>query len=349
MARITYFTLIFFMLKEIKGGDPFEDTLSTRFECYGMEQPGCTTDFIDARPKLAMSHNNMTKATTHIYLFTPNNVETPELFHKCPDAVPPKTLFNPKCRTDILIPGFVSGICNFAVFREIKNEMLKKGCYNMLLIDWMWGNTFDPQDTFYNAKHVAKQVAAVIDILKEKFNLTHKDFSCTGHSYGAHLCGYLGQETHISIINALDANGVLLTQFTPLDDRLDPGDADCVQAIHTNDGQCLPFRINSIFTGSHLQALEYYKASINADECKFIAVKCRNYGYFKKGRCASCGKKGQNCILVGPDFCDCVSPSFLNRKRTRKYYLDTDDHCPYCNNSKVDISGYHCETKYTSV
>ncbi|XP_054707911.1 inactive pancreatic lipase-related protein 1-like isoform X3 [Uloborus diversus] len=341
MARITYFTLIFFMLKEIKGGDPFEDTLSTRFECYGMEQPGCTTDFIDARPKLAMSHNNMTKATTHIYLFTPNNVETPELFHKCPDAVPPKTLFNPKCRTDILIPGFVSGICNFAVFREIKNEMLKKGCYNMLLIDWMWGNTFDPQDTFYNAKHVAKQVAAVIDILK----------------------------------------------FTPLDDRLDPGDADCVQAIHTNDGQCLPFLginytigtvdiyfnggkiqeasiettknaflkgdfvfgINSIFTGSHLQALEYYKASINADECKFIAVKCRNYGYFKKGRCASCGKKGQNCILVGPDFCDCVSPSFLNRKRTRKYYLDTDDHCPYCNNSKVDISGYHCETKYTSV
>ncbi|XP_054706941.1 inactive pancreatic lipase-related protein 1-like [Uloborus diversus] len=105
----------------------------------------------------------------------------------------------------------------------------------------MWGNTFDPQDTFYNAKHVAKQVAAVVDILKENFNLTHKDFSCTGHSYGAHLCGYLGQETHISIINALEANGVLLTQFTSLDDRLDPGDADCVQAIHTNDGQCLPF------------------------------------------------------------------------------------------------------------
>lgn len=42
------------------------------------------------------------------------------------------------------------------------------------------------------------------------------------------------------LILGLDPAGVLFTENDPPEKRLDRGDANCVQVIHTNAGQCLP-------------------------------------------------------------------------------------------------------------
>ncbi|XP_054707908.1 inactive pancreatic lipase-related protein 1-like [Uloborus diversus] len=381
MNILSVFLLMWILIKMTKGNDPFESFL-IRPQCYEMNQPGCSKDFIDAYPKLSMSYNNLTRADTFLYLFTPKNIDQPELLHKCDDVTPPQTNFNPKCKTEIIMPGFLTGVCNVAGYREVKNELLKKGCYNVILVDYMWGDSFDPTEGMLNGRIVARQLAKVIQILKKKYHLSSKDFVCSGISLGAHICGFIGQKTRLGVINGLDPSGSPIQKKTPLNQRLDPSDADCVQVLHTNAGGCFPalgcnfscgtvdiwinggleqkaaqrealvhflkgdfvYATLNLGIGSHLQAMQYYKASINAKDCKFIAISCKSYDDYKNGKCSSCGRKGNQCILVGADACDCLrkKKSTKVRKHRRGYYLSTNETCPYCSNAGLNTTRFHC-------
>ncbi|XP_054707906.1 inactive pancreatic lipase-related protein 1-like isoform X2 [Uloborus diversus] len=362
--------------------DDFFKPFLSRFQCYGTDQTGCSTDFIDAHPKLSLAHNKLTRADTFMYLFTNNDAEKPELLHKCSNVTPPETNFNPKCKTEILIPASFSGACSVAIYREIVSELLKKGCCNVILVDYMWGYSVDLAEEMLNAKIVAKQLAKVVKILKKTYHLKRKDFICTGSSVGAHICGFIGQKTRLGVINGLDPIGSPIHEDTPVDERLDPGDADCVQVIHTSAGGCLPspgcnfscgtidiwfndgleqksakmetvlaliksdyvYATLNLVVGSHIQALQYYKASIRAKDCIFIAVRCKNYDHYKSGMCSSCGRNGNKCILVGADACDCLRKKTVKSKhKLRHFYLSTSDRCPYCSNTGLNTTGFHCK------
>lgn len=104
------------------GDDPLQSLLYS-VNCYKSTQEGCDTDLIDAYPKLSMSFTNNTVADTRFYLFTKNNPDVPELLHKCAGGLPPKTNFNPKCKTEILYPGGASGVCIFAIYRVSTKQL----------------------------------------------------------------------------------------------------------------------------------------------------------------------------------------------------------------------------------
>lgn len=48
----------------------------------------------------------------------------------------------------------------------MKNEWMKKGDRNVILIDWMWGNIFDLKVSKANIQIVADQVAITVKYMK---------------------------------------------------------------------------------------------------------------------------------------------------------------------------------------
>ncbi|XP_054707913.1 pancreatic lipase-related protein 3-like [Uloborus diversus] len=382
-SLVFLFIVIFLKTKILKGEDPFE-AFFIRFQCYGDSQPGCTKDFIDEHPEFSLSNNGITRADTFFYLFTPENPEQPELWHKCAELIPPATKFNPKCRTEIVIPGWLCGACNMAIFREIKDEILKRSeCSNVFVIDYMWGNSLDYTETHENLLILSDQIAYLVRKLKTTYQLTPEDFTCTGHSFGAQTCGLLGHKERMAVINGLDPAGGIVTEITPLDQRLDAGDADCVQVIHSNGGQCFPEFVGCNFTCgtvdiwpnggllqpeelcrqetltaiakqdyfyaflniiacSHLEALQFYKASISAEDAKFVAVRCQNYRQFQRGNCPNCGKNGDKCVEMGPDCCSCLKPNQRRNGGSKNFYLNTNDSCPYIDNSDINAENFQC-------
>ncbi|XP_035232645.1 pancreatic lipase-related protein 2-like isoform X2 [Stegodyphus dumicola] len=91
----------------------------------------------------------------------------------------------------------------------------------------------------------------------------------------------------------------------------------------------------------HIRCLEYYKVSINPEHCQFVGVQCNNYEDFVNGKCKSCGRSGQKCAIMGFDF-EAFSPeqALRRRKKFKKYYVETDDICPYCKTDAVDLDGF---------
>lgn len=89
---------------------------------------------------------------------------------------------------------------------------------------------------------------------------------------------------------------------------------------------------------SHVMSSQYYKVSINPGNCQFVAVKCKNYEEFKSGRCRSCGRHGQNCMIMGYDFDKYYVKN--SSQFPQKYFIDTSMHCPYCDNSKIRLQGF---------
>ena len=97
-------------------------------------------------------------------------------------------------------------------------------------------------------------------------NAKLQDFHIVGHSLGAHIAGYAGEKLismnreagKLGRITALDPAQPLF-QNTPEFVRLDPGDADFVDVIHTDaksilmGGLCNFDHLHILIVGSHLK------------------------------------------------------------------------------------------------
>lgn len=83
---------------------------------------------------------------------------------------------------------------------------------------------------------VTQFIEFVLETYGDKMLLS--DFYLIGHSLGAHLAGVVGKSMKvgkISVIYGLDPAGPLFSINDP-DKRLDKGDAEYVEVIHTDRG-----------------------------------------------------------------------------------------------------------------
>ncbi|XP_054722435.1 pancreatic lipase-related protein 2-like, partial [Uloborus diversus] len=256
--------------------------------------------------------------------------------------------------------------------RETKDELLKRGSYNIILVDWSWGNGPNYTEAAENTKVIGRQLAFVIQKIMNESGVGPENIHIVGHSLGAHVAGFAGQSVrHLRRITALDP-ALSPFQNKSKEERLDSSDAHLVDVIHTNGGteygkvlgdinplghadfypnggtkqeSCRGLIVKSYLSldflyatislvpriCSHMQAVQYYKASINPKSCEFVGVQCPDYESFSSGRCTACHKDFENCAVMGMNHEDYYSKrNITNSKLPRKFYLNTAMRYPYC-------------------
>ncbi|GIY82442.1 pancreatic lipase-related protein 2 [Caerostris extrusa] len=168
------------------------------------------------------------------------NSQEPELLHLCNGTLPKNSNFKAQNRFIVFIPGFMFGVCELDSISEIKNELLKKGDFNVLLVD---GKDEYGMDFVYakeNSKRAANIIIKVLQNIQDETGFENKDLYLIGHSLGAHTAGMVGQGFKVNRITGLDPGGVVFSKNTPDDMILDRNDAELVDVIHTNGGKGLP-------------------------------------------------------------------------------------------------------------
>jgi len=140
--------------------------------------------------------------------------------------------------TKIIIHGFIdTGFVPW--ISEMTNLFLLNDDVNVIVIDWGGGASGLYSQSAANTRLVGLEVSALIDYLMEYKGARPEDFHIIGHSLGAHIAGYAGEKlkswrkVKLGRITALDPAQPLFKGM-PEFVRLDPGDAEFVDVIHTD-------------------------------------------------------------------------------------------------------------------
>lgn len=145
--------------------------------------------------------------------------------------------WNPSKKNVIVIHGF-NGTENKTPMTIIRDAYLKRGDYNVFMVDWS-GLTYFPcyLSSLSNTRLVAQCAAQFYS------HLTYNGASsylihCVGHSLGAHICGMMSNHLHrkINKIIGLDPARPLVDRYGTEMFKLTKDDANFVQVIHTNAG-----------------------------------------------------------------------------------------------------------------
>ncbi|KAK7600947.1 hypothetical protein V9T40_008388 [Parthenolecanium corni] len=261
--------------------------------------------------------------------------------------------------TVIYIHGFTEQ-ANGRGSTTIKNAYLKKGRYNVILVDW------SPLCALPWYAHAVINTQPVGVYLSKflKFIVKHgvqiKSIHLIGFSLGAEIAGFTGKDKSLgklARITGLDP-AFPLYMFSGKGGHLTPTDAEFVDVIHT-DGGVFGFpialgdadffpnggfpaqpgcRINSllqkdqikrIISCSHDRAWQYYAESV-LNEKGFPATRCTNYDAFLAGVCSP--------LTINPRT-NKTEIQFMgfaaNPNLKGKFFLVTNSREPFATNFKV--------------
>ncbi|KAG5668672.1 hypothetical protein PVAND_016603 [Polypedilum vanderplanki] len=188
-------------------------------------------------------------------------------------------------------------------------EFLALGDYNVIVVDWSVGAGSANYITSRNRVGITGQVVArLIDYLDEIGFATHNNVNVIGISLGAHVSGHTGKNVQRGRINAIFGNdpaGPLFNINNP-SDRLDIGDAEYTEAMHTNAGVLgfdEPITHSSFYpnfgrtqpgcgpdiSGScaHARSVFLYAESVNSN--RFVARQCASYAEIVAENCPGTG------------------------------------------------------------
>ncbi|KAL3868055.1 hypothetical protein ACJMK2_040893, partial [Sinanodonta woodiana] len=271
--------------------------------------------------------------------------------------------FNPSKETKMVVHGYISN-GHVPWIMTMKNELLKAGDFNVILVDWEKGANVTYNQATANCRVVGAEIANLITVLEVLLGANAEHFHIIGHSLGAHISGYAGERLHkLGRITGLDPAEPNF-QYKDKMVRLDPTDATFVDVIHTdgksivllgfgmiqpvghvdfypNGGLSQPGCSTVNLLGqynyvacNHLRAIEYFTESINS-ACPYQAYKCQSYADFERGACMPCF--GGGCGYMG---------FYANRAKPPSdttnviYFLNTGSSNPFCR--------YHYKIKLSS-
>ncbi|KAK9721846.1 Lipase [Popillia japonica] len=147
-------------------------------------------------------------------------------------------------------------------YRNIRTAYMKKGLYNIILVDWSLKGDTDYLSASRNAKIVGNKIGEFLINLSNKRGIPYKNMHLISHSLGCHVAGFTGKKVYeianrkIGRITALDpaapifdlvAMGGRITALDPAapifdlvamgpTNRLSKRDATFVDVIHTDGG-----------------------------------------------------------------------------------------------------------------
>ncbi|XP_043911897.1 inactive pancreatic lipase-related protein 1-like [Protopterus annectens] len=221
-----------FLICTVYGGQVCYDRLG----CFPDEPPWSGTI---ERPitKLPWSPD---KINTRFYLFTPQN---PSSYQEV-SAVNPSTIstsnYRASRKTRFVIHGFIDkGDENWLA--DICKKMLEIEDVNCFCVDWKSGSRCPYTQASNNIRVVGAEVAYFIDVLQSNFGQNLSNVHVIGHSLGAHAAGEAGKrKPGLARVTGLDPAEPYF-QGTPIEVRLDPTDANFVDAIHTDAAPMIPY------------------------------------------------------------------------------------------------------------
>lgn len=137
----------------------------------------------------------------------------------------------------ILIHGYL-GHRDADHIQTIKNAYVQKMPSNVIVVDWEKYANGLYTTAFCNVTTVATNIVEFIIRLVTATAVPLRKLHIVGHSLGAQVAGEVGKQfdRRVGRITGLDPAGPLY-QNVPREDRLDAGDANYVDVIHTNQGQ----------------------------------------------------------------------------------------------------------------
>ncbi|XP_048764050.1 pancreatic lipase-related protein 2-like [Ostrea edulis] len=269
-------------------------------------------------------------------------------------------------KTKIVSHGFLeNGFVNWMV--KMKDEFLKADDFNVILVDWGGGSSFPYTQATANTRLVGAEIAKLISVLQKISNGDPSKMHIIGHSLGAHIAGYAGQQTpNLGRITGLDPAGPYF-ENTDKDVRLDPTDAIFVDALHTDAESLVPnigfgmsqavghvdFYPNggrdqpgcNVDPLTHIQVqgglyegtaqfiacnhLRSYEYFTESinSVCPFEGYSCDSYDHFKDGTCH------MDCSVLG----SCGKMGFhadelksMKNAHGKKFFMETTSRSPYC-------------------
>uniref|UniRef100_A0A3B3VCU9 Lipase, member Ia n=1 Tax=Poecilia latipinna TaxID=48699 RepID=A0A3B3VCU9_9TELE len=273
--------------------------------------------------------------------------------------------FNMSNPTTFIIHGFRPTGSPPLWLSNFTKWLLDRQDMNVVVVDWNHGaaniNYFKVVEKTYE---VADNLTAFINIMQDH-GASLSSIHLIGVSLGAHISGFVGAKLNSSIgrITALDPAGPTFTDKPP-EQRLDPTDAQFVDALHT-DIDFLGFRAplghidfypnggtdqpgcpktvlspSGYFKCDHQRSVFLFMDTIN-DSCPSRAFPCSSHEDFLDGRCMNCDRFGEaGCPVFGYDVIRWKD--VLNQSNQTKFYFNTNSHSPYClTNYRVDVTTWN--------
>ncbi|XP_026000402.1 phospholipase A1 member A isoform X3 [Astatotilapia calliptera] len=290
-------------------------------------------------------------------LLTRKNMDCPQAFNET-SLTMENSYFNPSRPTKVIIHGYRARGSKPSWVKRLGQALLRSQDVNVVVVDWVRSASFAYNLVVEIYREVAIQISVLINQL-QNHGCRLQSFHFIGVSLGAHVAGFVGTlfEGKIGRITGLDPAGPMFKGADTYS-RLDPSDAQFVDAIHTdsdyfgisipvghvdfflNGGKdqigCARSRFDSIFLYflvysyvicDHMRALDVYMSALNGS-CPLMGIPCSNYEDFLKGRCMDCDIFRGKCPVIGLSENSGISISPIPKEQT--LFLLTTSSQPYC-------------------
>ncbi|XP_006793663.1 phospholipase A1 member A isoform X1 [Neolamprologus brichardi] len=290
-------------------------------------------------------------------LLTRENMDCPQAFNET-SLTMENSYFNPSRPTKVIIHGYRTRGSKPSWVKRLSQALLRSQDVNVVVVDWVRSASFAYNLVVEIYREVAIQISVLINQL-QNHGCRLESFHFIGVSLGAHVAGFVGTlfEGKIGRITGLDPAGPMFKGADTYS-RLDPSDAQFVDAIHTdsdyfgisipvghvdfflNGGKdqigCARSRFDSIFLYflvysyvicDHMRALDVYMSALNGS-CPLMGIPCSNYEDFLKGRCMDCDIFRGKCPVIGLSENSGISISPIPKEQT--LFLLTTSSQPYC-------------------
>lgn len=144
--------------------------------------------------------------------------------------------FNSSLTTRVIIGGYFAKEDEEWIDELVRQWLSLEPC-NVIKVSWQDSNRGLYHTAAYNSRIVGRQLSLFLHYLNELHQIDLGKFHLVGHSLGAHIAGFVGQdnEARIARITGLDPAGPIFFELAGAW-RLDPSDAQFVDVMHTNGG-----------------------------------------------------------------------------------------------------------------
>ncbi|XP_064487536.1 pancreatic triacylglycerol lipase-like [Ornithodoros turicata] len=171
---------------------------------------------------------------TKYLLFTKHNPNEAELLSPGNTVALNESFFDASLDTKVIVHGFVDSLELGKWIHIMKDEFLKHGDYNVIVVDWRGGNGPPYTKATANTRVVGAELALLIKFIHNSTGTPVDKFHIIGHSLGAQIGGYAGERlSNLGRITGLDPAGPYFFNMPP-EVRLDPSDAKFVDVIHSD-------------------------------------------------------------------------------------------------------------------
>ncbi|XP_072518082.1 lipase member H [Salminus brasiliensis] len=330
---------------------------------------GCGAQGCEGITDLDLKHSIVGPSLkVRLLLFTRANATCGQLID--PENPFSNSLLNATRPTTFLIHGYRPTGSPPIWMHKVVEAILTRKDVNAIVVDWIRGATnINYLKVVKNTRPVAVILTAFIKQMQNE-GASLDSIHMIGVSLGAHISGFTGANFGGAIgrITALDPAGPSFTGRPP-EERLDPSDAQFVDALHTdmdafgfrkplghidfyaNGGADQPGCPKSIFSGSqyfkcdHQRSVFLYLDSLNRT-CQTITYPCSSYSDFLDGKCLNCSLFGSaGCPVFGYDVIGWKDE--LLKLNSISTYFTTNKASPFCKfGYKVDILTWNSEKRW---